>query len=105
MLKKIVGVVSILFFVYMTYLQGTLGIAGFLNIAGLLNLAYLAGGVSLLLNLPKMIGIISGLALLVRSYMYSSLILTLTILIDPISLISLILIPVGILYFSITDAD
>ena len=105
MLKKIVGVVSILFFVYMTYLQGTLGIAAFLNIAGLLTLAYLVGGISLLLNLPKTIGIISGLALLVRSYMYSSLILTLTILADPISLISLILIPIGILYFSITDAD
>ncbi len=105
MLKKIVGVTSILFFVYMTYMQASLGLAAFLNIAGMLNLAYLVGGVSLLIDLPKMVGIICGLALLVRSYMYSSLILSFSILLDPISLISLVLIPVGILYFSIMDAE
>ncbi len=102
-LKKVVGVVSIIYFVYIIYLQGTVNIMSFVTITGILNLAFLAGGASLLLGLPKIVGIVSGIALLVRSYMYSTLILSVTILFDPFSLISLIVLPLGILYFSIVD--
>lgn len=102
-IKKIVGVVSIIYFVYIIYIQGMVNIMSFLTITGILNLAFLAGGASLLLGLPKIVGIVSGIALLVRSYMYSTLILSVTIIFDPLSLISLVVLPLGILYFSVVD--
>lgn len=103
-LKRVVGIVSIIYFVYLIYIQGTVNIMSFLTITGILNFAFLAGGASLLFGLPKIVGIVSGIALLVRSYMYSTLILSVAILFDPFSLVSLIVLPLGILYFSIVDA-
>lgn len=102
-IKKVIGIVSVLYFAYMMYLKGTIGISTFLTLESILMLGYVVGGASLLFDLPKMLGIVSGVALLVRAYQYSSLILSVGIIFNPMNLIALVIIPLGILYFSLTD--
>ncbi|MFH1432967.1 MAG: hypothetical protein ABIG84_07170 [archaeon] len=100
MVKKVIGIASIVYFVYMFLPVFSLGLSALITPYFLLGLAYLVAGYLLLTDGNGMIIAVCGVAILLRLFLNTlDLSIILTLFLNPIALLGDILLPLSMVYY------